>query len=1006
MKPRKWQRHLLLPLCDVDGLEKGILRQAASRTSCSALDAIVTSTENFWWLGGHEVSSTCCRVWKHQQNQHHPMSTNKLHPVYVALDSHQYSRAIKLASSLPETNLLGKALLAHAYYKNGQTVQATEKIDSLLCWEWESATEGEQDDESDIVDALVKDPIPTDFSLLPKNPCPASLADETLLETVAITLQGMRNGDRVYQLYAWVSHHHPSIRHFAMPRQFAAGLHVLVRQRSILTSLQTLALQLSRLSPTYTPWAALTALWKWQHSQTKDDIRIQMLPRLAESLAKKHLDQPHNSHRMQASLLMVQVLKAQSKWTELLEFIKDKDDDKTNIPELQRMEMQAQSYVELEMWQEGQSTFSELLEKQPDQWSWWVSLVDCCVQKGGIEEAYTVVTDLVNKLESSKENLRARSLLLIRCELASRTTTTTAAMTTKLGEALRKYLTTYASRASCAFVDVRAYLTQFLDKGSPDDVDGFVSFIEELRLSSSSEKSNVDPSTIRQLICALQIQNEIATVAGRGQLPVWQEIVKQWKDFPTAESIQKENQNQPSDDIMLIAADRLIASTPGPRGLYGAATLLEMALQKSSHNPYLNIRLMQVYAKLDAYDRAWKIFLDLGIKHIQMDSCIYLVLPLLVQGGLYKRALVVANDILKFHSSTLRESGDFMSRALEAGTWNKADEILQFQHQRMNRSLTLLEAKGVTLDCAPFYGGGSIALHHGIIGGDDDVERVTRMLEEVNNSFGALTILKLKEEDDDYSDNRDLSILPSRLFQPPKKEEIMRDTVRRKFLHGLLVRAVLVVDATKGPKKGKLAKRNPVLISRCESLVGVLGPASGDAWKDVVVAMAKVLVVVGSGMLLESDDSLSAREKQATEFVKEATAVLQSFSPQWTPKNVGLTVPSLLMPAFAVLKIVAKTFALYGWGKRKQRESVSALAELAASLLSVVQQMSSCLDHLMMWDNAETEILDSTIMDSGVWQKVCNHVRTGRNAMRERIKTVLEEISEELATFDNSKTSK
>lgn len=45
---------------------------------------------------------------------------SKLHPVYVALDNFQYSRAIKLASALPDDNVLGKALLAHAYYKSGQ----------------------------------------------------------------------------------------------------------------------------------------------------------------------------------------------------------------------------------------------------------------------------------------------------------------------------------------------------------------------------------------------------------------------------------------------------------------------------------------------------------------------------------------------------------------------------------------------------------------------------------------------------------------------------------------------------------------------------------------------------------------------------------------------------------------------------------------------------------------------------------------------------------------------
>ena len=52
------------------------------------------------------------------------MSSNKLHPIYAALDSHQYTRAIKLASALPDSNVIGKALLAHAYSKSGQRYQS------------------------------------------------------------------------------------------------------------------------------------------------------------------------------------------------------------------------------------------------------------------------------------------------------------------------------------------------------------------------------------------------------------------------------------------------------------------------------------------------------------------------------------------------------------------------------------------------------------------------------------------------------------------------------------------------------------------------------------------------------------------------------------------------------------------------------------------------------------------------------------------------------------------
>ena len=59
-------------------------------------------------------------------------SSNKLHPIYVALDAHQYSRAVKLASSLPSDNILGQALFAHALLKSGQTGKALLVLRSLF----------------------------------------------------------------------------------------------------------------------------------------------------------------------------------------------------------------------------------------------------------------------------------------------------------------------------------------------------------------------------------------------------------------------------------------------------------------------------------------------------------------------------------------------------------------------------------------------------------------------------------------------------------------------------------------------------------------------------------------------------------------------------------------------------------------------------------------------------------------------------------------------------------
>jgi hypothetical protein len=58
--------------------------------------------------------------------------SGKLHAVYVALEAHQFNRAIKLCLALPKDNILGQALLAHAYNKTSQRHKALLVLQSIL----------------------------------------------------------------------------------------------------------------------------------------------------------------------------------------------------------------------------------------------------------------------------------------------------------------------------------------------------------------------------------------------------------------------------------------------------------------------------------------------------------------------------------------------------------------------------------------------------------------------------------------------------------------------------------------------------------------------------------------------------------------------------------------------------------------------------------------------------------------------------------------------------------
>ena len=59
-------------------------------------------------------------------------SAAKLHPIYVALENAQYSRAIKLGLQFPPSHKLAQALLAHAYAKSGQRYKALQCMQHIL----------------------------------------------------------------------------------------------------------------------------------------------------------------------------------------------------------------------------------------------------------------------------------------------------------------------------------------------------------------------------------------------------------------------------------------------------------------------------------------------------------------------------------------------------------------------------------------------------------------------------------------------------------------------------------------------------------------------------------------------------------------------------------------------------------------------------------------------------------------------------------------------------------
>lgn len=443
----------------------------------------------------------------------------------------------------------------------------------------------------------------------------------------------------------------------------------------------------------------------------------------------------------------------------------------------------------------------------------------------------------------------------------------------------------------------------------------------------------------------------------------------------------QQKENRPADELILLASQQFLSEeVADPSRLLTAAAVLEAGIAYSPYNPHLKISALFVYGELNAAARAWELFQTLHIKHIQYESCAYLILPILWSGGMYLEAVHVCKEIVRLQRAAAHDAGEYVGRAMENGALSKADEFLRFHKEKMNRSLTCLEAKGLILDGAPLLVQDdkqrALGAMQGIVGDSADVRRATEMAAHALDPFAAFSVFQLHGATtaQDFSDNRDFSILSHDLlvqhdFESP--EQVVRRTQRRGYIHGLLIRCALLVELTKGPKKGKVAPPSDELQKRAKSLLehvvkmqdvgggdADLAAPMQDSFLSILTLQSRVLAVVSAGMEVESSsslpppegDSLESRETVAyaiLEQVREGLmAVHRGLLPWSSVSTACRMLPECLVPVLAVFRMCSNVLDLHGWGKRKckTKKCAEVLASVALAYRHIVDDALKCLD--------------------------------------------------------------
>jgi tetratricopeptide (TPR) repeat protein len=288
-------------------------------------------------------------------------------------------------------------------------------------------------------------------------------------------------------------------------------------------------------------WSAQTALWQLKYidaESIQDDKtrqRLQMLPRLAESISQKY-----SQSSVEATLLHVSVLQQQEKYTEILETLNNINDDSL-LTTQQKCELVAMAYEKQKEWESAQLVYQKLLQEHPAQWMYWKRLLENAFRQDGIKYASETIHTLLNiiKDESNKYPVRAHHLIL--CELAAvqirgldngeDDSVIVEDDTETLQRAIVDYGNTFGPRASCAYSDLAKYIELLATKNASSHE----TLLEWASRMLVENQSAADRSMLRSYVFAIQVIYKVVTMSKDEKaiekwLPAWEDLVVVWRN--------------------------------------------------------------------------------------------------------------------------------------------------------------------------------------------------------------------------------------------------------------------------------------------------------------------------------------------------------------------------------------------------------------------------------------------------------------------------------------------
>jgi hypothetical protein len=351
---------------------------------------------------------------------------------------------------------------------------------------------------------------------------------------------------------------------------------------------------------------------------------------------------------------------------------------------------------------------------------------------------------------------------------------------------------------------------------------------------------------------------------------------------------------------------------------------------------------------------------------------------------MFDEAFNVCRSIQDFHIKSYRELHDGIQRAMECNHVGKAYEFMQFHTTKLQPSLLLREAKGLTLNLSPLLSNtrvpgidgitGELGKCHGIVGGTSDMNRTADMISEVHNPTGSFDVLKVLHPSahmNQFVDNRDQAIKSFDILgsiygwngmAEPSNESIWTNTLRRSLQHSLLIRAALCADGSKGLKKGRVVKSDRSQNRRCVSFRAKIQQAiesqkgsmkeSFQSSLSASIDLSLSILCLSGGSYDEKPmmDDVESRENATLQYLQRSVNSLKTVPSELendgSAESASRYLLDFFVQLFVLTRIASNIAETFGWGKKKQKtKPVSALmAEIACCLVSIGDRLKANVD--------------------------------------------------------------